>query len=339
MLSLLVSRGKDSNKRSEANYCYLLAASCLRETYNLSDDIKNKVISCLSNLLPPESRSSVSFLAGAGDLVVPLLNYNDGLTKPQISHSIEALTYVNTRESRRSILNYCRSAEISDSLIDAIIEATIYIEDGDFITDVVKILVERNSRMIIHKNGNINRLRIKNMGITTWAKFLKSFNDVVIDGFQSESIFKISDSDLFNGNDIRKVSIVNASGRIQTYFLSNHGSLEELNFIHTPTITDLNFLSTVEVKILRLYDVEDVIDADGIMYNDSIERIYIENVGLDTAIDIAKKLKNRSCKIFIGNNTAKEMKDKGIVLKNNSTVKNWSKDEIQEMVLEACSKM
>lgn len=339
MLSLLVNRGKESVKKSEANYCYLLAASCLRETYNLSDETKKNVISYLANLLPPENRSSVSFLAGAGDLVVPLLTYNDGLTKPQISHSIEALTYVNTRESRKSILNYCRLAEISDSLIDAIIDSTIYIEDTDFISDVVNVLVERNDSMIMHKNGDSNRLRVANTGITTWAKFLSSFNEVILNGFQSEIIFRMSDTDLFNDNDIRKITVVNGRGKIQTNFLLNQGYLEEINFINTPNLTDLDFLSSVGVKVIRFYKVEDIIDVDGLMYSDSVKSVYLENVGLDTAIDIVKKLKGKKCDIFIGDKNTKEMRDKGVIIKNSGTVNIWSEDKIREMVEEVCSTM
>src|SRR5262249_42655465 len=54
MLTLMLDRGDLTENLNDKTYYYLLATSCVRETYGLSDALKAKILSRVADLVPPK---------------------------------------------------------------------------------------------------------------------------------------------------------------------------------------------------------------------------------------------------------------------------------------------
>ncbi len=333
MLRLLLKRGQASTDSTESNYCYLLAASCLRETYGVDRDLQNDILSHLANLLPPDNMQAVEFLAGAGDLVTPLLEYKSNLSRNHVAYTIETLTYIDTSESRRLILDYATKAEISDDLVDAIVLATSYIEDMNFIKDSVKALIARNSPVFVHKVGRNNALRIANPQILRWSEHLPRFSALRADGSRHEKIITVlADSDI-QGNGIRRLDIVHVNERMRCDAIRNHWELREINWFDIDSIASFEFLSTGNIRRMRLLDVREIFDVDGFGYNDSLEELYLESIDEEALREILSKMaKRKKCSIYAGETTRSALIEMGGSYRK--FVKAWERSDIEKFCLE-----
>ncbi len=145
MLELLLTRGRHLDQ-DEGAYYLLLAASCLRETHGLSEALQRRIVGALKGIVPPADELVVSLLAGAGDLVLPLLGFKESFSPAEIKYVLDTFVRIDTIESRNAIIEYLVKAECTDNLITSALEAVEYVSNDEFSKAVVEKLIGRNNR-------------------------------------------------------------------------------------------------------------------------------------------------------------------------------------------------
>ena len=76
LIKALLSRAKRLTKnRTGELACYALAIACLETARQIEDELKEKVLSNLKEIVPPQSLDEARVLSAATNAVVPLLKY------------------------------------------------------------------------------------------------------------------------------------------------------------------------------------------------------------------------------------------------------------------------
>src|SRR5215831_5903817 len=235
----------------------------------------DRVVSKLSDLLPPSDAEIVPLLAGAGDLVVPLLGFTDGLSDDQIRYSIETLADIDTMESRQMALEYFSRASVNDVLIDAALDTVHYIDEGDFSREIVRRLTRRNSPAF-YQSARGGVLRVADLDIRLFLKYLPRFSTIRFDGTQRDIALKFLDELKEDFERIKRIDIINCGEgtTVRLEALRKLRWLQEINFFKVAKIFDLNFLSSLDnVTSIGMVCVDEIYDAEGVHYPTQLEKV------------------------------------------------------------------
>jgi hypothetical protein len=160
-------------------YC-LLAASCLSAVSDASD-LKEAVTERLAGVIPPRDHGSAKLLADAGELVVPLLRYSDSYGSFQNTLIVETLSQVRTPQSRRTMLDYVRNAELEYGLLKAVVRAIDEDDDAEFEGEACRSLINRcDPRVCWHARHGTVRVLFREMELL--EPYLKGVKAIVFDG-------------------------------------------------------------------------------------------------------------------------------------------------------------
>jgi len=104
-------------------FLYVLAAACLSEADTSKKGIQNKVEQCLALVGRPTNSEEARELASVGELALPSLVYEPGLTTEEAILSIETLALMGTPLAHDTLQSYAN--EVRQPIVAAFLNAKV----------------------------------------------------------------------------------------------------------------------------------------------------------------------------------------------------------------------
>ena len=152
LITGILEKGKKFTDRQI--YLDLLAISCLETAKTISPSVRVKVEERMGSLIPPRNVDAVKSLSAAGNLVVPLLDYQPSFSEDECLLSIDILTSVGSLEALNKINSYLQNPK--RSVVNYVEAALAYFTDEQLLlSSVPETLISYIDRYINLKSNSI----------------------------------------------------------------------------------------------------------------------------------------------------------------------------------------
>lgn len=261
----------------------LLAFQCIETANEISQECKDRVVSEMNEIIPPQNDAEVVALISSGDIASNVLQYKSSFTEKEVMNSIYVLGKIGT-ESSLSVLETYVNNDLNERKFDVLYLALIEFDFESIVNsnifelvceylksniknkklylncELVDLLIEINrSAFYSLIKSNVNKLKIRNL--------TEEFNDLVefIDG----------------------VELLEVDGEINDQFIYSVSKFEKLSelviTINDDFNSDLRTLATCinlkDVKVILNSSFCEFLDLSDLKSIPNLEKLMISNSG------------------------------------------------------------
>ncbi|MEO0516919.1 MAG: leucine-rich repeat domain-containing protein [Cyanobacteria bacterium P01_A01_bin.116] len=105
----LIDEGNNDKNQDKKRYLHLLAIACLETVTKVEPTMREQVLACGQDLLPPQDDEEIATVIRAGDEIIPLLKYKVQYSGEEACQNIKTLVTVGTEKAMEYLEEYAQA--------------------------------------------------------------------------------------------------------------------------------------------------------------------------------------------------------------------------------------